>query len=91
MTKLQRVFLVKAFDPDSDHKALSTRVLVAGKGRESHGHAPVDIELEDDCDHRRVFVRVSGKSDSFVPYEHVERAEVAEQPKLAVVPQKGKR
>lgn len=80
MAKLGKVVLVKAFDPDSDDRQLGTRVLLAGIGRKDERGAPItDVQLDDDADRRRIWVRVPGKPNTFVPYEQVERATEAEQ------------
>ena len=77
MTKLQRVFLVKVYEPECDDRALNTKVLVGGRSL-TVGVAPGSelptISLEDDCEHRRVWVRIPGRDDAFIPYEHIERA-----------------
>lgn len=81
MTKLSRVTLVEAFDPDSDDRQLGTAVLIAGTGRKDTRGAPVtDVHLDDDADRGRVWVRVPGRPDTFIPYVHVKRAVVAAEP-----------
>lgn len=91
MTKLAKVILTAPFDIASDEQMLKSNVLLAGKGRMRElpsREVPIpDIELDDDADHRRVFVRIPGRPDTFIPYEHVQRGIVAapvEAPKLVV-------
>lgn len=94
MTKLAKIILTAPFDIESEEYMLKSNVLIAGKGRTRELPSRVvpvpDIELDDDADHRRVFVRIPGRLDTFVPYEHVQRGIVAaiEAPKL--VAQAGK-
>lgn len=104
--KLARVVLDRPFDVDSDDAQFRGSVLIAGKGRKKireggffagerldDTESPVtDVELEDDSEHRRVFVRTPGKPDSFIPYERIVRAVLAAvQPVAAPVAAKVKR
>lgn len=93
MAKLARVVLTAAFDPASEEQMLKSNTLVAGKGRvrvlPSREEAVPDIELDDDPAGRRVFVRIPGREDCFIPYEHVWRAYVATEQKPALASVKG--
>lgn len=84
MAKLAKIVLSRAFDDASDEQMLKSNTLIAGKGRTrdlpSRKEPVPDIELDDDADHRRVFVRIPNRLDCFIPYEQVQRAFVAEQP-----------
>lgn len=90
MAKLAKIVLTSAFDVDSDEQMLKSTTLIAGKGRvrELPGRdAPVpDIELDDDPDHRRVFVRIPGRPDCFIPYEQMKRAYVVMPEQKPVAP-----
>lgn len=92
-TKLAKVVLFDDFDPESEDRALRSRVLTAGKGRtrELTGRKePItDIELADDIEHRRVWVRTPTEQ-RWLPYERIRYAVVAtDEPALKpVAPEK---